>query len=161
MPTDIFAKLADIKGESADAKHKDEIEVLSFSWGVSNSVPPGSGGGGGAGKATFHDLSFVHHIDKASPLLLKACATGTHIKEATITHRKGGKTPQEYLIVKMNDIIITGVTHSGGAGQPDTGSEIVSMSFSKVDFSYKPQNPNGSLGGAVSFKYDLIANKTF
>ena len=94
-------------------------------------------------------------------LLLKACATGTYIKEATITHRKGGKTPQEYLIVKMNDILITGVTHSGTAGQPDTGSEIVSMSFSKVDFSYKPQNPNGSLGGAVTFKYDLIANKTF
>jgi len=160
MPTDIFAKLGDIKGESADTKHKDEIEVLSFSWGVTNSVPPGSGGGGGAGKATFHDLSFVHHIDSASPLLLKACATGTHIKEATITHCRGGKTPQEYLIVKMNDIIITGVTHTGAAGQPDTGSETVSMSFAKVDFSYKQQNPNGTLGGALTFKYDLIANKT-
>ena len=77
MPSDIFAKLGDIKGESLDAKHKDEIEVLSFSWGVANTVAPGGGGGGGAGKATFHDLSFVHRIDSASPLLMKACATGT------------------------------------------------------------------------------------
>ena len=61
----------------------------------------------------------------------------------------------------MNDIIITGVTHSGAAGQPDTGSEMVTLSFAKVDFEYKPQNPNGSLGAGVSFKFDLKANKTF
>ena len=68
-----------------------------------------TGGGGGAGKATFQDLSFVHKIDKASPKLLQACATGAHLKEATITHRKAGKGQQEYLIIKMNDVIITGV----------------------------------------------------
>ena len=160
MPSKIFAKLSEIKGESADTKHKDEIEVLSFSWGVTNSVPPGAGGGGGAGKATFHDLSFVHRIDKATPLLLKACATGTHIKEATITHRRGSTTPQEYLVVKLNDIIITGVTHTGAADQPETGSETVSMSFAKVDFTYKAQKANGTLDAGLSFKYDLIANKT-
>ena len=144
MPSDIFAKLGDIKGESLDAKHKDEIEVLSFSWGVANTVAPGGGGGGGgAGKATFHDLSFVHRIDRASPLLMKACATGTHIKEATLTNRKAGKTQHEYLIVKMNDIIITGVAPSAVAGQPDTGSEMVTLTFAKVDLEYKTQNPNG------------------
>jgi type VI secretion system secreted protein Hcp len=83
MATDIFAKIGDIKGESLDAKHKDEIEVLSFSWGVANSGSAGSG----AGRATFQDLSIVHGIDKATPELLKACATGLHIKDATITHR--------------------------------------------------------------------------
>ena len=67
MATDIFAKIGDIKGESADAKHKDEIEVLSFSWGVANSGSTGSGSGSGAGKATFQDLSIVHGIDKATP----------------------------------------------------------------------------------------------
>jgi len=91
MATDIFAKIGDIKGESVDAKHKDEIEVLSFSWGVTNSGSTSTGGGGGAGKATFQDLSIVHGIDKATPALLKACATGQHIKDATITHRKAGK----------------------------------------------------------------------
>src|SRR5437762_4191097 len=131
MASDIFAKLGDIKGESLDDKHKDEIEVLSFSWGVTNAGVVSPGGGAGAGKATFQDLSIVHQIDKASPLLLKACATGTHIKDATITHRKAGKGQQEYLIVKLNDVIITGVTHGGASGQPF--SESVTMAFAKVD----------------------------
>jgi type VI secretion system secreted protein Hcp len=158
MAVDIFAKLGDIKGESLDAKHKDEIEVLSFSWGVTNATPPG-GAGGGAGKATFQDLAIVHRIDKASPLLLRACATGKHLPDATITHRKAGKGQQEYLIVKMNDVVITGVVHSGGAGQQDAGAETVTMTFAKVDFEYKPQKPDGSLDTGVQFKYDLKSNK--
>ena len=85
-----------------------------------------AGGGGGAGKATFQDLSIVHKIDKASPSLLKACATGGHLKEATITHRKAGKGQQEYLIIKMNDVIITGVAlgdtnGDGGIGDRESG----------------------------------------
>jgi type VI secretion system secreted protein Hcp len=158
MATDIFAKLGDIKGESLDSKHKDEIEVLSYSWGVSNSGSMAHGSGGGEGKATFHDLSFVHNIDKASPILMQACATGVHIKEATITHRKAGKEAHEYLIVKMNDVIITGVTH-GGSG--DGHSENVSLAFGKVAVEYKPQKADGSLDAGVKFGYDLKARKEF
>jgi type VI secretion system secreted protein Hcp len=157
MAADIFAKIGDIKGESQDVKHKDEIEVLSFSWGVANAGVTSSGGGLGAGKATFQDLSIVHNVDKASPLLLKACATGTHLKDAIITHRKAGKEQHEYLVVKLNDVIITGVTHGGAGGQPF--SESVSLAFAKVELEYKPQKPDGSLDAAVHFKYDLKANK--
>jgi type VI secretion system secreted protein Hcp len=159
--SDIFAKIGDIKGESIDAKHKDEIEVLSYSWGVANSAPPAPGGGGGAGKASFHDLNFTHNIDKASPLLFKGCATGTHLKDGTITHRHPGKGQQEFLIVKMNDIIITGVTHGGAAGQPGAGTENVSLAFAKVHLEYRPQRPDGSLDAGIHFKYDIKANKTF
>jgi type VI secretion system secreted protein Hcp len=158
MPSDIFAKIGDIKGESSDAKHKDEIEVLSFSWGVTNNASA-AGGGGGAGKPSFFDLSIVHRIDKASPLLLLACATGKHLPDATITHRKAGKGQQEYLIVKMNDVIITGVVHSGSAGDQNTGSETVNMAFAKVDFEYKPQKADGTLDAGIHFKYDIKANK--
>lgn len=162
MPSDIFAKIGDIKGESIDAKHKDEIEVLSFSWGVNNSIPGGgAGGGGGAGKATFHDLSFVHRIDKASPKLAEACATGKHLPEATITHRKAGKGQQEYLVVKMSDVIITGVSHGGSAGQDETGAESISMAYAKVAIDYKPQKADGSLDAAVHFGFDLKTNKSF
>lgn len=157
MAADIFAKIGDIKGESLDSKHKDEIEVLSFSWGVSNSAIPSSGGGGGAGKATFQDLTIVHNIDKASPGLLQACAVGTHLKDATITHRKSGKGQQEFLIIKMTDIIITGVTHGGLSGQPY--SETVNLAFAKIALEYKPQKADGSLDAGVTFKYDLKANK--
>ena len=157
MASDIFAKLGDIKGESADAKHKDEIEVLSFSWGLTNSGSTTAGGGGGAGKATFQDISIIHKIDKASPLLMQACATGAHLKEATITHRKAGKDQQDYLIVKLNDIIITGVTDGDASGQG--GSETISLAFAKIDLEYKPQKADGSLDAGIHFKFDLKANK--
>src|SRR5580765_3734601 len=143
MATDIFAKIGDIKGESTDAKHKDEIEVLSFSWGVANSGGLEFGSGGSAGKATFQGLTIVHNIDKATPKLLEACATGTHLKDATITHRKAGKGQQEFLIVKMNDVIITGVTH--GDTSDGGHAENVTMAFAKVDFQYKPQKADGTL----------------
>ena len=156
MAADIFAKLGDIKGEALDDKHKDEIEVLSFSWGVTNAGSLATGGAG-AGKATFRDLSIVHNIDKASPKLLQACATGVHLKEATITHRKAGRSQQEYLVVKMNDIIVTGVAH-GGAGD-QAPSETVTLAFAKVNLEYRPQKADGSLDAGIHFKYDIKANK--
>src|SRR5258708_17288915 len=156
MASDIFAKSGDIKGESLDDKHKDEIEVLWYSWGVTNAGSMAAGSGGGEGKATFHDLSFVHNIDKASPVLMQSCADGTHMKEATITHRKAGKGQHEYLIVKMNDVIITSVTH-GGSG--DGHSENVSLAFAKVNVEYKPQKADGSLDAGIHMKYDLKARK--
>jgi type VI secretion system secreted protein Hcp len=156
MASDIFAKLGDIKGESLDSKHKDEIEVLSYSWGLTNAGSMAHGSGGGEGKATFHDLSFVHAVDKASAVLMQACATGVHLKEGTITHRKAGKGQQEYLIVKMTDIIVTGVQH-GGSG--DGHSENVSLAFAKVSLEYKPQKPDGSLDAGIFFKYNIKAQK--
>jgi type VI secretion system secreted protein Hcp len=153
MAADIFAKLGDIKGESLDDKHKGEIEVLSYSWGVTNPGSAHGGGGGGTGRVTFQDLSIVHKIDKASPNLLKACATGQHLNEATITFRKAGKGQQEFLIIKMNDVIITGVVQ--GAPSSEAGSETVSLEFAKVDWQYKPQNPDGSLDAGIHFKFDI------
>src|SRR5260370_9456847 len=137
MASDIFAKIGDIKGESLDDKHKDEIEVLSYSWGVATMATVG-GGGGGAGRATFHDLSFTHTIDKASPQLMQACATGTHLKEATITHRKAGKGQQEYLIIKMNDIIITGVSLADSSG--GARAEEATRRLFPIHPEYKPAN---------------------
>jgi type VI secretion system secreted protein Hcp len=157
MAADIFAKLGDIKGESLDAKHKDEIEVLSFSWGVNNAGSMAFGSGGGEGKASFHDLSFTHKIDKASPILFQACATGVHLKDATITNRKAGKEQQEYLTIKMTDVIVTSVTHGTASNTDD--SEQVSLAFAKVSVEYKPQKADGSMDAAVAFKYDLKANK--
>jgi type VI secretion system secreted protein Hcp len=155
MAADIFAKLGDIKGESLDGKHKDEIEVLSWSWGVTNAIGV-AGTGAAQGKASFHDFSFTHKIDKASPKLMQACATGVHLKEATITHRKAGKGQQEYLVIKMNDVIVTRMTDA----DDDTGSvETVSLAFAKVNVEYKPQKADGSLDAGIHFKYDLKAQK--
>jgi type VI secretion system secreted protein Hcp len=158
MASDIFAKIGDIKGESLDDKHKDEIEVLAWSWGVSQGGSMSMGGGGGQGKASFNDFHITHFIDKASPNLLKACATGEHIKEATITARKAGKGQQEFLIVKMSDLIITGVAPSGN-GSDGGLVENVAMQCAKVDLEYKPQKADGSLDAGLHFKYDIKGNK--
>ena len=98
--------------------------------------------------------SIVHKIDKASPQLLRACAVGEHLKEATITFRKAGKGQQEFLIIKMNDVIITGVTHGASGG--DDGAETVSLEFAKVDWQFKAQKQDGTLEcRAIHFKFDI------
>ena len=158
MAVSIFARIGTIKGESQDAKHKDEIEVLAWSWGLSNSGAMAHGGGGGEGKTSFHDFDFTHHVDKASPALMKACATGEHIKDATITVRKAGKGQQEYLVITMTDVIVTSVSTSVGA-EGEATNEGVTLAFAKVDLEYKPQKPDGSLDAGVHFKFDLKANK--
>jgi type VI secretion system secreted protein Hcp len=156
VASDIFAKIGDIKGESLDDKHKGEIEVLSWSWGVANAGSMATGGGGGEGKANFHDLSFTHKIDKASPVLMRGCATGQHLKEATITRRKAGKGQQEFLIIKMSDVLITAVSSADGG---DETTETVSLAFAKVDLEYRSQKADGSLDAGIHFKYDIKGNK--
>jgi type VI secretion system secreted protein Hcp len=158
MATDIFLKMGDIKGESQDDKHKDEIEVLEWNWGVTQAGTMHTGGGGGRGKANFSDLTFKHYIDKASPNLLKSCATGEHVGEAKLTVRKAGKTPQDFLLITMNDVIITNVTPVGKQGDGEL-VENVSLQFAKVDLEYKPQKSDGGLDAGLHFKFDIKANK--
>ena len=152
-----FLKIDGIVGESPDANHKDEIDVVSWSWGVSQSGTFGHGGGG-AGKASFTDFNFTHHVDKASPLLMKACATGERLEDATITVRKAGKGQQEYLIITMSDLLVTSVSTSAAA-VGDAPLEGVVLTFAKVDLEYKPQRPDGALDVALHFRYDVKAQK--
>ena len=152
MAVDVYLKIGDIKGESKDSKHPDEIDVLSWSWGVANAGNVGQGGGAGAGKANFSDLSFMHSLDKASPVLMKACAMGDHYDLATLVARKAGKGQQDYLIVKMKEVYITSVQASGSSESP---LESVSLQFGHVDLEYKPQKPDGTLDAGVHFIYDI------
>jgi len=153
---DYFLKLDGIKGESMDSKHKDEIDVLSWSWGETQSGTGGRGGGAGAGKVSMQDFSFVMTANKASPPLFLACATGQHIKEATLTCRKAGTEQQEYLKVKMSDCLVTSYQTSGATEEP---TESCSLNFSKIEFEYKPQKADGTLDAPVKAGYDLKANK--
>ena len=157
---DIHLKLGDIKGESQDDKHKDEIDVIAFDWSVENAGSMSSGGGGGTGKARFTDIVFTHSLDKASPALWKACATGEHIKDGTITATKSGKGPQDFLTLKLSDVLVTSVSKSatGGTGKAEI-VETVKMQASKVEVEYKPQKADGSLDAGVQFKFDIKANK--
>jgi len=126
---DYFLKVDGVEGESTDDKHNDEIDVLSWSWGVQQSGTMAHGGGGGEGKASFNDFNFTHHVDKASPVLLKACATGEHIKEAVLTARKAGERQEEFLKVTFSDILVS--SYRNGGGQDGVSSD-VSLNYQKV-----------------------------
>ena len=155
---DYFIKFDGIKGESADAKHKDEIDVESWSFGETNTA--GGSGGGGAGKVAMQDFHFTMQLNRASPALMRACATGQHIKTATLSARKAGKGQQEYLTFKFRDVVISSF-QTGGSEETPVPTDAVSFSFAKLEVEYKPEKSDGSLGAAVDFRYDLKTNKTF
>ena len=159
MSSKIFLTIGNIKGESTDSKHKDQIEVFSWSWGVTNAATVGTGGGGGVGKSSFSDLNFTHRYDRAAPLLWRACAVGQHFTEATLVGTKQGKAAQDYLIVKMSDVVVTSASASDSSG--GDAMEAVGVKFAKVDVEYKPQKADGSFDASVRFKYDIKANKEF
>jgi type VI secretion system secreted protein Hcp len=158
MTTNIHLKLGDIKGESTDSVHRGEIDVLSWAWGMGNPTSVAASGGSGTGKVQIQEIHFVHHIDKASPNIMKMCATGEHLPEAILSQRKPGSVPQEYLVIKLNDVIVTSVSDSGSSGS-DQPAESVALAFAKVDLEYKPQKPDGSLEVGIHFKYDIKANR--
>ena len=156
---DYFLKFDGIKGESADAKHKDEIDIEAWSWGETHAGGPAGGGGGGTGKVSMQDFHFVMRMNTASVSLMKACATGQHIKDATLSARKAGKDQHEYLVIKMNDVLISSYQTGGSEGSDVVPVDQVSFNFAKIDVEYKRQKPDGSLDAGIHFKYDLKAQK--
>jgi type VI secretion system secreted protein Hcp len=153
---EIFMKVDGIMGESNDEKHKGELELLSFSFGLKNT---GSvvGGGGGAGTADFASFCFEKLYDRSSPALFLGTASGEHFKSATVTFRKpGGKQP-EFLTYKFEDILFDQYDQ-GGSDEPPL-LEDAGFKFREVTVSYRPQNPDGTLGSPIIASWDLSTNK--
>src|SRR5215475_1459898 len=157
MAVDMFIKVGDLKGESKDAKHKGEIDVLAWSWGVSNSGSAHVGGGAGAGKANVQDLSFTKYLDLSSPDLLLACCNGKHFPEATLTVRKAGENPLEYLKIKLTEVLVTSVS-TGGSGGEDRLTENVTLNFAKVNVDYIEQTATGGEGAKPKMGWDISKN---
>jgi type VI secretion system secreted protein Hcp len=152
---DYFLKIDGIPGESQDSKHKDEIQVLSYSFGESQSGTMAFGGGGGAGKVQMQDFHFMMHVNKASPKLFLACATGDHIKSAILIARKAGKGQQEYAKFTFTDILVTSYQTNGDASANSQPMDQISLNFAAIEIEYKVQNADGSLGAGTKVKYDL------
>ncbi len=157
MAVDMFIKIGDLKGEAKDKGHAGEIDVLAWSWGVSNSGNAHMGGGQGAGKVNVQDLSFTKYIDKSSPDLMLVCCNGKHIPEAKLVVRKAGETPLDYLTITMNDLIVTSVS-TGGSGGEDRLTENVTLNFAKVKVNYVEQTEKGSAGAKPQMGWDIAAN---
>jgi len=156
---DYFLKIDGVDGESTDDKHKGEIELESWSVGGVNSGSFSSGAGGGTGKVTLQDFHFVKKTDKASAKLLTSCCTGEHLKTATLVCRKAGGDQQEFLTVILSPVLISSFQTSGSAGSDVIPMEQVALNFGKIEYKYKEQKPDGSLGGEVVGGWDVTTNK--
>jgi type VI secretion system secreted protein Hcp len=155
-------------GESQDSKHKGWIDILSFSWGATNVGTSHVGGGSGAGKVNMQDFHFRMHVNKASPKLVLACAKGQHIKSAILVCRKAGGEQQEYLKYTFSDLLVSSFSATGASGaftssggspagldQSPVPSEEITLNYSKLEYEYHEQMPDGTLGGAVKTSCDV------
>lgn len=156
---DYLLEIDGIKGESGDSKHKDTIEINSFGWGVVNTGSHAAGGGGGAGKASFSDVSFSTGVNASGPLLFLACASGQHIKKAILHVRKQGGDQQEYYTLTLEDVLISSFNSGDAPGGDVAVCDNFSLNFAKIKYEYKPQKPDGTLGSAIAAGWDLKANK--
>lgn len=157
MAVDMFLKLDGVNGESKDKVHTKEIDVLAWSWGMSNSGSAHVGSGAGSGKVSVQDLCVSKYVDCSSPNLMLACCSGTHYKDALLTVRKAGGTPVEYIKVKMETVLVSGIT-SGGSLAEDRLTENLILNFAKVSMDYTPQDAKGAAGTAIPFAWDIAAN---
>jgi type VI secretion system secreted protein Hcp len=157
MSADIFLKIDGIQGESKDDKHKNEIELLGWSWGQTQTGSAGRGGGMGTGKVEVHDINFTKNLDKATPKLMLACASGNHIPKAAMVMRKAGGEQKEYLKIDLEDVMVSSYTTSGTGGG-ETPTENVSLNFGKITVEYFEQDNKGTMTSAGKHIHDIKAN---
>lgn len=152
---DYFLKIDGIEGEAQDTKHKNEIQLESWSFGETNAGTAAQGLGMGAGKVQMGDFHFVMRSNKASPKLFLACASGEHIKKAVLTCRKAGKEQQEYLKWMFSDLLVSSYQTGGSAHSDVVPLDQISINFTEAQIDYKEQKADGTLGGAVTTKYNI------
>jgi type VI secretion system secreted protein Hcp len=164
MAFDCFLKIETIPGESADDKHKDWIEVLSYSTGVSQSSSgsQSTAGGRSSGRADFADFSVVHSLDKASPKLALACAKGEHIKSVTMTLNRATGNKEQYMEYKLEDVLVSSVRPGGSAiGSEALPMEEINFNYGKITWTYtETDKKTGAAKGKVSAAWSLVENKS-
>jgi len=152
---DYYLKIDGIPGESADSKHKNEIDVESWTWGQKQ--PHDAATGLSTGRVTMEPFNFTMLVNKASPKLFLACSTGQHIKEALLTCRRAGKEQQEYLKIKFTDLIV-GDFRTGGSADQVVPLDKITFVFGKIEFTYAPQKADGTLDSPVVHQFNARDN---
>lgn len=155
MAVDCYLKLDAIEGEAADSKHKNEIQLLSYSWGGSQVTSVQGTGGSGAGKANLSDLAIQKYMDKSTPQLFKAMCAGTHIKTGTLSAIKAGANGNPFLVLSFEELYVTSISTSAASEIP---MESVTFSYNKVKIEYSTQNEQGILTATGAVTYDLKEN---
>ena len=156
MASEYFLRIDGIQGESADAKHKGEIVVESFSWGENQSGAM-AGGGAGAGRVSVQDLHVVAATSKASPQLMLACASGQHAKSAVLTGRRAGGNQEDFLRFSLSDVLVS--TFQIAGNQADGTKDAVGLNFGQIVVEYRERKPDGTLGATTKAGWDVKTNK--
>jgi type VI secretion system secreted protein Hcp len=154
MAVDYFLKLDGIQGESVDAKHKNEIQILSWSWGASNVSSVAGTGGSGAGKADLSDLSVMAFFDKSTPKFFKSVCKGDHIASGTLTATKGG-ADKPYLKVDFKELFVTSLQLSASSEIPSVS---ISFSYNEIKVDYSQQDDKGNLTSTGPITYNTKQN---
>jgi len=155
MAIDSFLKLGTLKGESVVKGFEDQTQILSWSWGMTQTGTTHTATGGGAGKVDIHDLQVTKLVDAASPMLALACSKGTHYDTAVLTMRKAGGTALEYVTITLTDIIVSSYSVAS-AHNADQLTDVITLNFAKYKYSYQPQDNKGAKkGGAIDATFDI------
>lgn len=155
MAVDMFLKIDGIEGESTAKEHPKEIDVISWSFGVTNGASLVAGKGLSGGKANFQEFHFTMQASKASPKLMLACATGQHIPKAVLNARKAGGTQQDFYTFTFTDLLVSSFATGGSGAGDDLVMENISFVFTKVEQKYQQQSEKGKVGEPVLVSYDL------
>jgi type VI secretion system secreted protein Hcp len=164
---DYFLKIEGVEGESNDSKHRGEIDIESFSWGESSTVVHG-GEGVGKVKVQMQDFHFTMFANKASPKLMRACATGERFPKAILTCRKAGTIQQEYMRWTFYDVLVSSFQTSGPGHETAEREKLghekreivipldqVTLNYGEIEVEYRSQQSSGELGGTNKFRYNL------
>ena len=158
MAVDMFLKLDGIDGGSTDERHRGEIDIESFSWGVTQQTAVGPSGLAATGKASLQDVHFVARTGIQSPLLLVATATGQHFPKAVLTVRRAGEVPVEFLKVTVENVLVTSY-QVGGSEVTDLPTDQFSLNFTKIVMAVARQAPDGTVRDYVQGGYDSVAGR--
>jgi type VI secretion system secreted protein Hcp len=156
MAVDYFLKLDGIQGESQDANHKDEIQLMSWSWGASQVSSVAGTGGSGAGKASLTDFSVMAYFDKSTPKFFKSIGAGTHIKSGTMSAVKSGADGKPYLKVDFKELFVSSLQISASSEIPTVS---VSFTYNEIKIDYSTQNEQGNVTSTGPVTYNTKENK--
>jgi type VI secretion system secreted protein Hcp len=160
MALDSFVKFEgpDVEGGSTVGGHEKELQIMSYSWGLSNPTDTHLSTGSGAAKANVQDLSCMMNMDKAWPNLIKYCQNGKHFEKVTLYARKaGGDEPVTYKKMEMEDVIISSV-QDGASDGSEFSSVSFSLNFGKYKITFTPQDATGAAEAEIPTGWDIAKN---
>ncbi|HUB00653.1 MAG TPA: type VI secretion system tube protein Hcp [Terracidiphilus sp.] len=157
MAVDYFLEVEGIQGESQDENFKNQIQLLSWSWGAANLSSVSGTGGSGAGKCDCSDFSCMTNFDKSTPKLFKSITKGTHITKGTLSAVKSGAEGKPYLKVNFAEIFVTGLQMSASSEVPSVS---VSFTYNEIGIEYSVQDEKGNLASTGEVKFNTKQNKS-